>query len=248
VYRWDPEPPSHPLACGLLLLGTDPSALGAWEAAIEGSGAFRCEARELGAWPATSPGSGLLVVDTTVSPLPARLDAVARHAALPGVGAVALAARRTDASEHGWSVSAEGMARAMPDPGLAAAVPREVATSLAGVLWLAPAPARLAARLAGRPAELADRLCLPLAAWAQGSSVLLVPDPSREAAPPNPQPSPRVLDLRTGALWSELAGPLRSGLLADGADPFCPRHELLVPAGYPPPEERVPLEGSPRRR
>ncbi len=248
VYRWEPEPPSQPLACGLLLLGTDAEARTDWEKAIAASGAFRCEAHGHGTWPATSPTSGLLVVDTTVPPVPTRLGAVARHAALSGVGAVALAAHHSNAREDGWSVSAEGLARAMPDPGLAAAVPHEVATSLGGVLWLAPAPARIAARLADQPVELADRLCLPLAAWAEGSSVLLVPDPSGAAAPAPPELPPRTVDLRTSALWSELAGPLRSGLLAEGADPFCPRHELLVPAGYPPAVERTPLEGSPRRR
>ncbi len=152
VYRWEPELPPSPLACGLLLLlGTDAKARTDWEEAIAASGAFLCEAHGHGTWPALRPEAGCSSWTPPCRPFPLASPPWRDTPRCPGVGAVALAARHPDATEHGWSVSAEGMARAMPDPGLAAAVPHEVATSLAGLLWLAPAPARFAARLAGQP-------------------------------------------------------------------------------------------------
>jgi len=163
------------------------------------------------------------------------LRTLARFAAFPGAGAVAAATRARDGPRPlhlGLSLDRTGRATPIPCHGLAALCPREVATACDGlVLATAPVAARARA-LAGAPLGDEDVACLALASHALGLAVYFVPRPGVSSLQAE---RTGALELARSRLWPEIARDLPEDFFEAGADRFCPRHPLLVAAGFPPP-------------
>jgi len=226
----------EPLPCRIV--AALPADLARWEPALRATAPeLRVLSTHAGRAPAEAFGgdAALLWIGAELAPDAEALRMLARFAAFPDAGAVAAAARAHDARTPlhlGLSVDRAGRATPIPSHGLAGLCPREVATSCGGLL-LATAPIAARARvLAAAPLGDEDVACLGLASHAQGRAVYFVPRPALVSARAEPAVA---LDLSGSPLWPELASALPEDFFEADADRFCPRHALLVAAGFPPP-------------
>lgn len=234
VLRLELAPRAQPLAVRVAFRDARDAAR--WEPALTAARELSLVAVHAGRAPAEAfaGDAALAVVAPDLAPDAAALLALARLAAFPGVGAVAAASRAANATvpRHlGFSIDRSGRASAVPVHGVAALCPREVATSCGGVALIGPAVATRARALAGAALGDADVACLLLAAHGAGASVLFAPSPALVST----SAAPCWLDLTTSALWRDVSAGLPAAFFEDGADRFCPRHPLLIAAGYPAP-------------
>ncbi|MCB9896496.1 MAG: glycosyltransferase [Planctomycetes bacterium] len=254
VYAWGPlggdGERARPWRPAFVLPGTA-TARATWVEALAsgGYGELLDEAARAGRWPVRVPSDGLLAIDCDGLVPDAEPLAALRAWTRLGVEGVARAPVHGGRRAHlGFTLTRDGWCEPIlpglragaAGPSLLSAAPREVATSGAGLLWVARVPDDLLAMLDDEPVTPADVLALGLLPATRGSATLFVPgEPPRGTG--GTLRRARPVDLEASALWPPLAARLPESFWRGRVDRFCPRHELLVPLGLPEPHDDTDL-------
>lgn len=246
VYRIDPEPPTAPIPCRVVLHGA-PHHCDDWRDFLsQQTESLDVRSLESGAWPkGPADDESLLVVNADLVPNQADIRALASWLMLPGVGAVAASGRSGSRWRNlGYSLSDNGVAEpVLPGrrfrgaaPTLLTSAVREVAAAQGGLLLTRQSPAWLRERLEVAPVAPEFELALSLGAAVSETATLFLPDCHprwRRSAASARFGGP--IDLRPTGLWPRILESLPADFWRDGSDRFCPRHPLLTHLGLPAP-------------
>jgi hypothetical protein len=255
VYELIPRPLSKNVECWVVVHGDIQRAM-QWRSLLlndDSNCGLTIRGFSVNEWPTCSSGSDLLVINVEIEPSLEVVESLLRWSAMPGVGAVSTSAcansRRRD---HGWSITRKGFAQPIlpghslrgKAPGLLSSVTREIAAAAGGIQWIAAPNESILNEIAGAPVSSELELAISAAGALEGLSTLFVPfchprwqgsrESFRRSRPIHLLASGDITD-STQSTWARILDSLPENFWNEGADRYCPRHELLVRLGLPAP-------------